>query len=100
MEGVRGKEDQNRAFATGKSQLQWPKGKHNVVKEGQLSKAVDATPFPVDFKDTKRLYYFAGMVMGIAHMMGIRLRFGGDWNQDTHLKDETFVDAVHYELLD
>jgi len=27
------------------------------------------------------------------------LRWGGDWNQNTHIKDEDFKDFGHFELI-
>ena len=42
--------------------------------------------------------YFAGMVMGIAKAKGIGLRWGGDWDQDTEVKDNGFDDMPHLEL--
>ena len=44
--------------------------------------------------------YFAGMVMGIAKAKGIGLRWGGDWNQNTELKDNGFDDLPHFEIRD
>ena len=64
------------------------------------SKAVDAYPYPVDFNDLNRMRYFAGIVMGIAAVKGIKLRWGGDWNQDTQLSDNKFNDLPHFELVD
>lgn len=92
--GHRGEQAQNEAFASGKSQKQWPNGNHNSMP----SKAVDVAPFPVDWNDSKRFYYFAGFVMATAKAMGIKLRFGGDWNRDTQLKDNKFNDLVHFEI--
>lgn len=94
LEGHRGEEAQNEAYASGHSKLKYPKGKHNATP----SKAVDVAPWPVDWSDTKRFYYFAGFVMGIAKSMGIKLRFGGDWDRDTQLKDNKFNDLVHWEI--
>ena len=54
-----------------------PKNKHNA-EEPELSKAVDVAPYPIDWNDKERFYYFAGVVMGIAIQMGIPLRWGGD----------------------
>jgi peptidoglycan L-alanyl-D-glutamate endopeptidase CwlK len=92
--GHRGEKAQNEAFATGKTQLKFPSGKHNAMP----SKACDVVPAPVDWTDSKRFYYFAGFVMAIAKSMGIKLRFGGDWNRDTQLKDNKFNDLVHFEI--
>lgn len=94
LEGHRGQEAQDAAFASGHSKLKYPNGKHNAMP----SKAVDVAPFPVDWTDTKRFYYFAGFVLGTAKSMGIKVRFGGDWNGDTQLKDNKFQDLVHWEV--
>ena len=42
--------------------------------------------------------YFAGVVKGIASQMGIGIRWGGDWDMDTEVKDNRFDDLVHFEL--
>ena len=94
--GTRSKEEQDKAVAEGKSKTPYPKSKHN----SNPSMAVDAYPYPVDFNDTNRMRYFAGFVMGIAASKGIKLRWGGDWNQDTQLKDNSFNDLPHFELID
>ena len=62
LEGHRGQLEQDKAYADGKSKLKWPLGKHNTMP----SLAVDVAPYPVNFTDTKRFYYFAGFVIGTA----------------------------------
>lgn len=94
LEGHRGQQAQDLAFASGQSKVKWPEGKHNKLP----SLAVDVTPYPIDFNDINRIYYFAGHVMGMASMMGIKIRYGGDWNHNTEVKDESFKDLVHFEL--
>jgi peptidoglycan LD-endopeptidase CwlK len=104
LEGYRNEADQEAAFAAGKTKLHFPMGNHNQ----KPSMAVDVAPYErgvnVDWKDIQRFIYFAGHVMGIAttlHAKGImtyRVRWGGDWDMDTELKDETFRDLVHFEL--
>ncbi len=94
LEGWRSEEDQNEAFRTGKSKLKYPEGKHNK----QPSFAVDVAPYPVDWENLDRFRYFAGFVMGIASQMGTPLRWGGDWDGDTELRDQRFVDLPHFEL--
>jgi peptidoglycan L-alanyl-D-glutamate endopeptidase CwlK len=94
LEGHRGEILQNKYFDEGKSKLKFPKGKHNDYP----SNAVDVVPYPVDWEDTDRMYYFAGFVKGIAHMMEIPIRWGGDWDDDTEVKDTGFKDLPHFEL--
>ena len=68
------------------------------------SMAVDAIPFPIDWKDTDRMRYFAGHVVQAANMLyslGViehKVRHGGDWDSDTDLNDQSFIDLPHYEL--
>lgn len=93
--GHRPEEEQNTAFNDGKSQLQWPDGEHNSLP----SKAVDAAPYPVDWLDRERFTLFAGYVKGVAFMMGIKIRWGGDWDSDTQVNDNKFDDLVHFEEI-
>ena len=94
LEGHRGQQLQNRYYNEGKSKVKYPNGKHNASP----SNAVDIVPYPVDWKDTDRMYYFAGFVKGVAAVMGIPIRWGGDWDDDTEVKDTNFKDLHHFEL--
>ena len=94
LEGHRNKEKQDAAYASGHSKLKWPNGNHNSMP----SKAVDVIPFPIDWADRERMTLFAGFVIGIAQGMGIDIRWGGDWNENTKVKDNSFDDLVHFEV--
>jgi len=95
LEGHRDKERQNRMVEEGKSQVLWPDGKHNTVP----SMAVDVTPYPVVWDDRERQTLFAGFVLATAKAMGVDLRWGGDWDQDTEVRDNSFDDLVHFEIV-
>lgn len=102
VEGYRGKAAQEAAFLAGKSKLHYPDGKHNKTP----SMAVDVCPYPIPpWKKTADFIYFAGMVMGIASMlkaegkMTHEIKFGGDWNQNDRVTDESFSDCVHFEVV-
>jgi peptidoglycan L-alanyl-D-glutamate endopeptidase CwlK len=94
--GYRNKEDQEKAFLSGHSKVKFPYSEHNKTP----SMAVDVIPFPVDWNDTKQMYYFAGYVKATANEMGIKLRVGADWNGNMQIKDENFADLPHFELVD
>jgi len=94
LEGHRSKDRQNKLFDEGKSKLKYPKGKHNSLP----SKAVDVAPYPIDWNDRERFTYFAGYVIGIAYQMGLKIRWGGDWDMDTQVKDNNFDDLPHFEI--
>ena len=93
LEGARSKERQRELVASGASKTM--KSKH------LKGRAVDVTPYPVDFDSAKgihRHYYMAGMLRGIAHMMKIAVRSGADWDSDGEIIDQKFNDLVHLEL--
>jgi peptidoglycan LD-endopeptidase CwlK len=79
------------------------------------SRAVDVAPYPVRWpvipvpgsrnteyvawaKDLARFYLFAGYVLARAKSLGIAVRWGGDWDGDHDLRDQTFDDLPHWEL--
>ena len=100
IEGYRGKEEQEEAFRTGRSKARFGQSKHNQIP----SMAADVMPHPIDWSDLNRMRYFAGYVVGIASYMkekGIidhSVRWGGDWDKDTEVKDNRFQDLPHFEL--
>jgi len=98
--GIRTKDEQNKMFKIGKSKLKWPYSKHNIDPDNDeiLSRAVDVVPYPVDWKDLERFYYFSGVVKGTANSLGIKIRWGGDWDGDNDLSDNKFNDLPHFEL--
>jgi len=69
------------------------------------SNAVDVSPWPIpeDWGETNCLikaqfYFFAGYVKRVAEELGIKVRWGGDWDSDTIFIDQKFNDLVHWEL--
>ena len=96
LEGHRSKERQNKLYDEGRTKVKYPNGRHN----SSPSKAVDVTPYPVDWEDRERQTLFAGFVIGIARGMGIRLRWGGDWDMDFQVMDNRFDDFPHFEVRD
>ena len=99
VEGHRSEQRQDMLFMTGKSKVVWPDGKHNTSP----SKAVDVAPY-VDGKiswDVRHCCYLAGCIMGTARVLGVKLRWGGNWDQDQEIiTDQQFQDLVHYELVE
>ena len=86
--GHRGQEAQDKALSEGFSRLPYPESKHNK----RPSHGVDLAPYPIDWKNTCEFYYMAGVVLGIAQAVGVKLKWGGRW---TKIKD-----LPHFELDD
>ncbi len=95
LEGHRTEHRQNEMVRTGTSQLKWPLSKHNRTP----SEAVDVAPYPIDWQDIERFRAFGGFVLGVAAMLEIPIRWGGDWNGNRDFKDQKFHDLPHFELL-
>ena len=95
LEGRRSKERQDELYRTGKSKVQYPNSKHNTEP---YSMACDVAPYPIDWEDRKRWYFFGGFVTAMAKTMGVPIRWGGDWDSDMDLGDQTFFDLPHFEI--
>jgi hypothetical protein len=96
LEGHRGEDAQNEAHRAGRSTLRWPLSKHNKMP----ALAVDVAPYPIDWENMDRFRVFGGFVLGVATVMGIRLRWGGDWDRDWDYTDQRFHDLPHFEIVD
>jgi len=92
IEGVRTKERQAELLKQGATKV-----KYSKHMEG---KAVDLAPYPIDWENRDGFYYMGGMIRGIAKQLGLKVRFGGDWDSDGDTKDNNFDDLVHIEILD
>ena len=93
--GFRNKEQQEEMVANKASKLHFPESLHNRYP----SRGVDLTPYPVpEWEDYMTFYTFGGYVLGVADTLGIELRWGGDWDSDKDLHDQTFNDLMHFEL--
>lgn len=97
--GRRGKEAQDLAFENGWTTKPWPHSIHNV-QAPKKSKALDLEPYPINFKDKEREYYFSGYVRGKAEEFGIKLRYGADWDGDFDINDQVLRDPCHFECAE
>ena len=99
LEGYRCPKRQDTLFKEGKSKLKAGQSKHNQ----EPSLAVDIAPYPIDYsndlKNLARWYYLAGSMKATAEMLGIKMRWGGDWDSDNDFSDQNFDDLGHFELL-
>jgi len=97
--GYRNEEDQNIAFYKGKSKVKYPDSAHNMSP----SRAFDIAPYHSDkphihYEDRDEFLEFAGFVRGIAASLGIDVTWGGDWDSDLDVNDQTFNDWVHWQI--
>ena len=98
IEGLRSQERQDELVAQGKSKTKFGKHVHG--------KAVDIAPYPIDWNARDDFLYLGGFMLATAASMGVKIRWGGDWNASSLFKgqrttkDNSFDDLVHFEILD
>ena len=107
--GYRNKEDQDKAVATGNSKAVYPEGKHNT----NPSTAKDVYPYPIDFDDLFRFYWFAGWVLAKAEILRNggeithKIKWGGNWRGldngkidfSYNMRKDVLNDLPHFELV-
>ena len=76
IEGLRSQERQNELLAQGKSKTKF--GKHCK------GLAVDIAPYnyktrKIDWENRDDWHYLGGFVLGVSAIMGVNVRWGGDW---------------------
>ena len=84
--GRRTEYDQNKAYNSGTSQLQYPHSKHNKTP----SLAVDVAPYPLKWGDIEAFELMCDRIEAIAEELGIKVRMGRDFS---------FKDYPHVELM-
>ncbi len=102
--GHRAKDEQEKAFAEGKSKVRYPRSRHNSYP----SEAVDIAPYvggKLVWDDEATWRQLVDHIQTTAYDLGVYLRWGGDWDGDGLTRtdgdlDERFVDYPHFELLE
>ena len=95
LDSVRGRAAQELAFKRGHTKVHFGKSAHNY----KPAIALDVCPAPLKWEDTKPFIRLGKeFVLPIAKHLKIPIRWGADWDMDSDLSDETFVDMPHYEL--
>jgi hypothetical protein len=125
IETARPKVVQDSYVASGASTLPWPLSKHNVYDGRPLAEAMDIWPYVPPFgalsghpdqiaaitaqtgqnpEAVREFVYkafarLAGVVEACAHARGYVTRWGGDWDGDGNLLDQSFHDLPHHEIV-
>lgn len=108
IEGLRDSNTQTRYYSEGKSKLPWPLSKHNRTNdpvlqrwEFDVSDALDVVPYPSFYEDVDKMIDLARIILYVAKLKGMKVRWGGDWNGDGKLNngEGEFFDPWHFELI-
>lgn len=104
--GHRGKQEQDKAVAEGRSKVSWPYSKHNrfpshAVDIAPYSRQQHGVPTINNQWDANQFIFMAGIVFSVADRLNIPLRWGGNWDRDEIvLTDQDFNDLPHFELVE
>ncbi|WP_153069767.1 M15 family metallopeptidase [Psychromonas sp. psych-6C06] len=102
--GYRDETAQTAAFTSGASKVQWPKGKHNTLPSSavDLYAYVSGVGAIMDHNHSPRCaeYYarIAGLLEAYCELKGYQFRWGGNWDGDESLDDQSFNDLMHFEI--
>lgn len=100
--GNRSIEEQYEKFINGKSKID---GKTKLSKHNYYpSRALDFAPYingQARFDDESIIYYtyIAGLIDAVSAAMGIKVRWGGNFDCDSEIGEQLFDDWGHIELI-
>lgn len=99
--GHRPTDEQYRKFIAGQSKIdgRTKLGKHNYFP----SKAIDVAPY-INGKalfDNNSIFYYtyiAGLIEAAANIIGVKIRWGGNFDRDGEIGEQSFDDWGHFEI--
>ena len=73
---------------------------YKILSKHQSGNAIDLNVFVKNtlVENKEMLCVIAGVMFSCAAELGIKLRWGLDWNQNGDIRDNTFNDQYHFEL--
>jgi peptidoglycan L-alanyl-D-glutamate endopeptidase CwlK len=104
IEGVRTQARQDELWAQGRTKpgpiVTWTRdaSSHGLGPDG-FGRAVDICPFPVDWNDLSKFDAIALAMFSAANELGVRIRWGADWNMNGTPRERGESDSPHFELV-
>lgn len=100
--GHRDRDAQIAAYAAKTSKVTWPNSKHNQYP----SHAIDVAPWdvqdpngPINWDNLDAFRILGRTFVQVGSIIGIPVRWGGDWDGDGDEDDQRFNDYPHIELI-
>lgn len=103
LEGVRTPARQKELYAQGRTRpgkkVTWTlTSNHFINPKTGHGHAVDIAPWPIDWNDTAKFDAVAKVMFQAAKELGIKIRWGADWDQDGKARERGESDSPHFEL--
>lgn len=100
--GVRTKAEQAALYARGRTKpgpvVTWTMNSKHLPAADGLGRAVDLVPFPIDWNDIRKFNAIAESMFAAASELGVKVRWGADWDQDGNHREKGEYDSPHFEL--
>lgn len=100
VEGLRNKERQAELYAQGRTKpgkvVTWTlQSKHIDGRAADLAPMIDGA---IDWSDTKKFDAIASAMFAAAKELGVKIRWGADWDMDGKPRERGESDSPHFEL--
>ncbi len=70
----------------------------SIVQKDGYGHAVDICPYPVDWSDVKKFDAIAKAMFAAARELGVKIRWGADWDGDGKPRERGESDSPHFEI--
>jgi peptidoglycan L-alanyl-D-glutamate endopeptidase CwlK len=99
---VRTPQRQRELYAQGRTKpgkvVTWTLTSNHFVRADGFGHAVDLCPWPVDWNDLEKFDAIAKAMFAAAAELGVRIRWGADWDRDGKPRERGEADSPHFEL--
>lgn len=97
IEGLRSVERQRELYAKGRT-APGPKVTWTMSSPHIAGRAVDLAPLPINWNDAAAFDKLAAAMFDASKVVGVRIRWGADWDQDGNPRERGESDSPHFEL--
>lgn len=102
LEGVRTPARQKELYAQGRTKpgpkVTWTLKSNHFKQADGCGHAVDLVPYPVDWNTASKFTAIAKAMLVAADDLGVKLRWGGNWDGDDRPGEKGETDGPHFEL--
>lgn len=104
LEGVRTPARQKELYAQGRTTpgpvVTWVlTSNHFVNKKTGFGHAVDLCPWPIDWNTPAKFDAISKVMFQAAKDLGVKIRWGADWDRDGKPRERGETDSPHFELV-
>ena len=101
--GVRTPAEQRELYAQGRTKpgivVTWTLKSNHFASADGFGHAVDLVPHPVDWKTLSKFDAIADAMMTAAKELGVKIRWGADWDMDGLVREPGESDSPHFEIV-